>query len=75
MNLDEIIKFHRKKSGLTQKALADLADVGKTVIFDLEKGKPTVRFDTLLKVLTALNIRVTFDSPLIHLMGEENEKS
>lgn len=34
-----IIRGHRKKAGLTQKELADLAGLGKTVIFDIEKGK------------------------------------
>lgn len=75
MELAEIIKYHRKKSGLTQKGLADLAGVGKTVIFDLEKGKTSVQFDTIIKVLNALNIKINFNSPIIHLMGVKNEKS
>jgi transcriptional regulator with XRE-family HTH domain len=37
--IGNIIRFHRKKSGLTQKALADIAGVGKTVVFDIENGK------------------------------------
>lgn len=60
-----VIHHHRKKSGLTQKQLADLAGVGKTVVFDLEKGKKTVQLDTFLKVLHALNISVQLRSPLI----------
>lgn len=67
-----VIQMHRKEAGITQKQLADLAGVGKTVIFDIEKGKETVRLDTLLKVLDALNIKVTLDSPL---MRQKNEKS
>jgi serine/threonine-protein kinase HipA len=39
--LSEIVLFHRKKSGLTRNQLADLAGVGKTVIYDIEKGKET----------------------------------
>ena len=57
IELGNIIKFHRKSAGLNQKALADLADVGKTVIFDIEKGKATVKYNTLLKVLNVLNIK------------------
>lgn len=53
----------RKKSGLSQLELATLAGVGKTVVFDIEKGKQTVQLATLLKVLTVLNIRLTFQSP------------
>ena len=71
-DMSEIVLFHRKKSGLTRNQLADLAGVGKTVIYDIEKGKETIRFSTLQKVLEALNIKITFTSPL---MGVLNEKS
>jgi DNA-binding XRE family transcriptional regulator len=37
--ISEIVLFHRKKSGLTRNQLADLAGVGKTVIYDIENGK------------------------------------
>jgi HTH-type transcriptional regulator/antitoxin HipB len=63
---------HRKEAGLTQKQLADLAGVGKTVVFDIEKGKASIRFDTLMKVLEALSIEIGLDSPL---MRRRNEKS
>lgn len=75
MELNEIIKYHRKKSGLTQKSLADLAGVGKTVVFDIEKGKTSIQYDTLVKILDALNIKINYSSPIIHLMSRENEKS
>ena len=51
--------------------LADLAGVGKTVIYDMEKGKVTIRFSTLQKVLKALNIKITFTSPLMEVLNEE----
>ncbi len=63
--LSKIIRFHRKKAGLTQKELADLAGIGKTAVFDLEKGKPTVKLQTLLQVLSVLNIRLEAHSPLM----------
>lgn len=69
--IGKIIHFHRKKSGLTQAALANLAGVGKTVVFDLEKGKETVRLTTLFKVLHVLNIHMYFQSPLMHLVDDE----
>jgi len=62
--LSKMIQIHRKASGLSRKELADIAGVGKTVIFDLEHGKQTVRLDTVLKVLNALNIKIHFQSPL-----------
>jgi len=68
--LNEIVLFHRKKSGLSRNQLADLAGVGKTVIYDIEKGKETIRFSTLQKVLTALNIKINFTSPLMEVISE-----
>jgi len=70
MNIDtlsEVIKYHRKQSGLTQKRLADLAGVGKTVIYDIEKGKETVQWDTIKKILSVLNIKIKFESPLVQV--------
>ena len=68
--LSEIVLFHRKKSGLSRNQLADLAGVGKTVIYDIEKGKETIRFSTLQNVLTALNIKIAFASPLMEVFNE-----
>lgn len=70
--LSEIIKFHRKQAGLTQKGLADLAGVGKTVIYDIESGKETVQLDTIKKILTVLNIKIKFESPLMKLIEASN---
>ena len=70
-NISDIVWFHRKKSGLSRIQLADLAGVGKTVIYDIEKGKETIRFSTLQKVLKALNIKITFTSPLIEVVNEK----
>jgi y4mF family transcriptional regulator len=53
----------RKASGLSQLELAKLAGLGKTVIFDIEKGKKTVQLDTLLKVLNVLNIQMKLVIP------------
>ena len=61
---------HRKEAGLTQKELADLAGVGKTVVFEIEKAKTSVRFDTLMKVLDALSIEIHLDSPLVRRRDE-----
>jgi y4mF family transcriptional regulator len=71
--ISQIIKFHRKRSELTQKQLADLAGVGKTVIFDIEKGKETIQYSTLQKVLTILNISIEFKSPLMNSINEKGK--
>jgi len=75
-NIGNMVKFHRKKAGLNQKELADLAGLGKTVVYDIEKGKETVKLNTLLKVLKTLNIQIEFDSPLMNkFKANTNETS
>lgn len=69
--LGDLIRCHRKKSGLTQKQLADLAGVGKTVVFDIEHGKETVQFDSLKKICDALNITIRLESPVMELCKEK----
>ena len=71
----KIVIFHRMKAKLIQKQLADLAGVGKTVVFDIEKGKETVQLNSLLKVLSVLNIKLEMKSPLMHLMENQDEES
>lgn len=63
--LAEIVRTHRKHSKLTQAQLAIYADVGKTVIYDIEHAKTTVQMNTVIKVLSVLNINIMFSSPLI----------
>ena len=62
--LSHIVRFHRKRSGLTQLELAEMAGVGKNLIYEMENGKLSLRLDNLLKVLQVLNIDLCFQSPL-----------
>jgi len=67
MNTQQIaqtVRQLRKINKLTQKQLAMLAGVGKTAIFDIEKGKPSVQLDTLLKVFDILNIKIKLETPI-----------
>ena len=59
-SVGRIIRFHRKQAGLSRIELADMAGVGKTVVYDIEKGKETVRFNTLLELFGVLNVTVSF---------------
>jgi transcriptional regulator with XRE-family HTH domain len=73
--LAEVLKLHRKAAGLSRIQLAELAGVGKTVIFDLEKGKESVQLDTLRKILKVLNITIVLTSPLLYNLAKTgNEK-
>lgn len=70
--LASVIRRHRKIAGLSQLQLAELAGVGKTVIYDIEKGKESIRLDTLRKILNVLNISVELTSPLMdQIMKDE----
>lgn len=60
----DVILFHRRRSGLSQQALAEMAGVGKNMVYELESGKQSVRLENLLKVLAVLNIELDFKSPL-----------
>jgi y4mF family transcriptional regulator len=64
--LADAIRMHRKAAGLSQVKLAEMAGVGKTVVFDIEKGKESVRLDTLRKILKVLNIKIQLTSPLMN---------
>jgi len=70
-DLAGLLQFHRKRSGLTQQQLAELAGVGKNLVYELESGKTTVRWENLLRVLSVLNVRVEFRSPLTDLWEKE----
>ncbi len=72
----EIIRLHRRAARLSRIELAELAGVGKTVIYDIEKGKVSVQLDTLAKILKVLNITLVLKSPLMdNLTKHVNEKS
>lgn len=74
--LAEVLKLHRKAARLSRIQLAELAGVGKTVIYDLEKGKESVQLDTLRKILKVLNITIVITSPLmVNMTKYSNEKS
>ena len=60
--LGEALRTSRKRLGLTQRQLALVAGVGVRFIVDLEAGKPTVRLDSVMRVIEALG-------GLIHLEG------
>lgn len=63
-DIGKIVHQMRKLTGLSQAELATMAGVGKTAVFDVEKGKVTVRLDTLLKILKILNIKIEIKIPV-----------
>ena len=71
--LAKIVREHRKFAGLSQLQLAELAGVGKTVVFDVEKGKEKIRLNTLRKILAALNIKIQLTSPIMSQIISDEE--
>lgn len=60
INLGQLARKRRKQLGLTQRDTAELAGVGIDFLYDLERGKPTVRLSALMQVLEVLGIDVNF---------------
>lgn len=52
--LGQAVRHARKQLSLTQPQLALAAGVGVRFIVELEAGKPTVRLESVLRVLQAL---------------------
>lgn len=59
--LGQIAREARKRLGLTQPQLALAAGVGVRFIVELEAGKPTVRLESVLRVLHALGVQLNVD--------------
>jgi len=59
----EIVRRTRKSQKISQTVLSQAANVGIRFVGDIERGKPTVHFDKLMSVLTALGIAVRFEEP------------
>lgn len=66
-NLGTYIKTHRKLANLTQLELANLALVGKTTVFDIEKNKESISWKNIKAVFKVLNIKVIFESPISNI--------
>jgi HTH-type transcriptional regulator / antitoxin HipB len=56
--LTEIVRERRRELDLTQEQLADIIGVHRAFVSELERGKATVRFDLLLRLLQALGLDV-----------------
>jgi DNA-binding XRE family transcriptional regulator len=59
--LGQTIKNIRKKRHLTQSELGNLVGVQKSQISKVENNLTDARFETILKVFQALNVKVKFN--------------
>ena len=70
--LGAAVRAQRRRLGLQQAVLADLAGVGVAFLYDLERGKPTLRIDKVLAVLEALGLGLTI-APAATLIERDPE--
>lgn len=62
-DLGMAIRAVRKEQGLRQDDTAGSAGVGHVFLRDVERGKETVQFGLVLKVLDELGIQLSIDVP------------
>jgi HTH-type transcriptional regulator / antitoxin HipB len=62
-DIGAVVRQTRLSLGLRQDQLAAAAGVGLRFLVELERGKPTVRFDKVLAVLNALGFRLDVIPP------------
>jgi transcriptional regulator with XRE-family HTH domain len=58
VELGGTIRQLRKKAGLTQEELADMAGIYYTYLGEVERGNKSPTFSTLIKIADALGVRV-----------------
>ncbi len=51
-----VIRQRRKELGYTQVQIVQFAGVSQRLISEIERGKPTVAFETVLKIANGLGI-------------------
>ena len=62
IEIGQEVRARRKVMRLSQLELARLAGVGKTVVWDVEHGKATVRLETLRRLFRVLGLRLRLES-------------
>jgi HTH-type transcriptional regulator / antitoxin HipB len=58
MRIAIAVRQRRKRLGVTQQALAKMAGCGLVFVYNIEHGKPSLRFDKLLDVLDVLGLEL-----------------
>lgn len=55
----KVIKSYREKKGLSQEVLSGLADIGRTHLSAIERGKRNPTLETFYKISLALEINAS----------------
>ena len=62
-DLSALVRTLREGSRMTQRELAVRAGVGPRAVWDLERGKPTIRLDVVTRVLAVFGRKVGVEEP------------
>jgi y4mF family transcriptional regulator len=72
LEISRFVRERRKANRLTQAGLGELAEVGRRLIVDLEKGKPTLRMDAVNAVLSVFGKKLgVVEAPRQEMKGSE----
>ena len=63
------VRTRRKSLGITQQTLARRAGCGLVFVYNIEHGKPSLRFDKLLDVLDVLGLELVVRTGESELRG------
>ena len=55
----KVIKYYREKRNVSQEALSGLADIGRTHLSAIERGKRKPTLETFYKISLSLNIKAS----------------
>lgn len=61
MELDEVIKTRRKKLGISQLDLAEMAEISLATVKDIERGKGNPSIGTVKKIINVLGLEMIFE--------------
>lgn len=80
MTTGQLIRFHRKRVGLTQKELGERAGIAEPTIRRYELGKLNPKYETLEKIAGALGVWVTnlidiSASPIAEIWGIDSSET
>ena len=54
-----VIADYRKRKGVSQEVLSGLADIGRTHLSAIERGERKPTLETLYRIATALNVKMS----------------
>lgn len=55
----DVIRYLRKRKGISQDVLSGLADIGRTHLSMIERGRRTPTLETLFKICGAMELSVS----------------